>query len=372
VQRQWCGATGKTDNCVVTVHVGYAVDEFHCLLDSELYLPQSWAEDRERCRRAHIPDTIAYQPKWRIALELFDRARANGVSFRYVTFDEGYGSKPEFLRELQAREQGYVGEVPRTFSGWLEAPQVTERPYRKGGRGPGRATPRLMAGSTLARSVEYHLNWTPALKDQPWEKWRIKDTQRGPLVWEVKHVMLVPKDEQGLPGEPLHLIVARNVSDPSEVKYFLSNAPADTPLGELLLVAFSRWHIERCFEDQKTELGFDHFEGRSYLGLKRHQAVTAVSHLFLAKVQQQLRGGKPGADGVPSAHRGRGTGSLVVAGQNGYPSPARGRGQADCPLPTAQRHRPPQPHQDNHAKTPRAGHQTNRVASLPMECGLAL
>ncbi len=140
------------------------------------------------------------------------------------SFDEGYGSKPEFLRELQAREQPYVAEVPRTFSGWLEAPQVTDRPFRRGGRGRGRAVPRLVAGSTAAQSVEYHLNWTPALKEQAWRRWRIKDTQRGPQVWEVKHALLVPKDDRGLPAQPLHLIVARNLLDRSEVKYFIAAA----------------------------------------------------------------------------------------------------------------------------------------------------
>jgi SRSO17 transposase len=372
VRRQWCGATGKTDNCVVTVHLGYTVDEFHCLLDSELYLPESWAQDRERCRRAHIPDTIDYRPKWRIALELFDRTRANGVSFRYLVFDEGYGGKPEFLRELHARGQQYVAEVPRTFTGWLHAPQVTKRPYRRGRRGRGRAVPRLAAGSTAAQSVEYHLNWTAALKNQAWTKWRVKDTHRGPLVWEVKHVRFVPKDEQGLPGQPLHLIVARNVQDPAEVKYFLSNAPADTPLEELLLVAFSRWHIERCFEDQKTELGFDHFEGRSYLGLKRHQAVTAVSHLFLAQVQQTLRGEKPGTDCVPSAYGSGRPGSLVVIGPNRRERPVRGRRPADRLLPTTQRRCSPQPHEENPAKAPRVGHPTNRPAALQMAEQLAL
>jgi SRSO17 transposase len=372
VQRQWCGAAGKTDNCVVTVHLGYAVDEFHCLLDSELYLPESWAEDRVRCRQAHIPDVIDYRPKWRIALELFDRARANGVWFRYLVFDEGYGSKPEFLRQLQTRAQRYVAEVPRTFSGWLDAPPVTERLFRRGGRGRGRARPRLVAGSAEAHGVEYHVNWTPALKERSWTKWRIKDTQNGPLVWQVKHARFVPRNERGLPGQSLHLIVACNVLDPTAVKYFVSNAPADTPLSELLLVAFSRWHIERCFEDQKTELGFDHFEGRSYLGLKRHQAVTAVSHLFLAQVQQELRGEKPGTDGVPGAHRGSGFGALLVAGQDGRPGLVRGRGHADRLLSTTQRHRPPQPHQDHRAKTPRVTYQTDRLAALPLESGLAL
>src|SRR5262249_34595664 len=63
VQRQYCGATGKVENCVVTVHLGYAVDDFHCLLGSDLFLPQAWAQDRERCRQAGIPDTVVYRPK---------------------------------------------------------------------------------------------------------------------------------------------------------------------------------------------------------------------------------------------------------------------------------------------------------------------
>ncbi len=153
VQRQWCGATGKQDNCVTTVHLGYAVDDFHGLLDSELFLPESWAEDRPRCRVAHIPDAMVYRPKWQIALELYDHARTNGVTFRYLTFDEGYGGKPEFLRQLAAREQLYVAEVPRTFTGWLNAPYVTDRPYRRHGRGRGRAVPRPGARQARRRRV---------------------------------------------------------------------------------------------------------------------------------------------------------------------------------------------------------------------------
>ena len=128
----------------MTVHLGYAVDDFHCLLDSELFLPESWAEDRARCQAAHIPDEMVYRPKWQIALALYDRARRNGVSFAYLTFDEGYGGKPEFLRQLDTRDQRYVAEIPRWFTGWLETPRMTERPFRKHGRGHGRTTPRLL------------------------------------------------------------------------------------------------------------------------------------------------------------------------------------------------------------------------------------
>jgi len=372
VQRQWCGATGKKDNCVVTVHLGYAVDDFHCLLDSELFLPESWAADRARCRAAHIPDGMEYRPKWQIALELYDRARENGVSFAYLTFDEGYGGKPEFLRQLDAREQRYVAEVPRSFTGWLESPQVTERPYHKHGQGRGRATPRLVAGSTPAHSVEHHLNWTPPLKDQPWKRWRVKDSQKGPVVWETKHVLLVPKDEQGLPDKPLHLIVARNVRDTSEVKFFLSNAPGKTSVKELLHVGFSRWRIERCFEDQKTELGFDHFEGRSYVGLKRHQAITAVSHLFLSETHQELRGEKPRVDRLPDTHGDSGAGALVGSGTPSGHDNHRSRSRRIEIHPTAECTGPSLPHSNHAQETRRNGRPAHRTTQVRLEAELAL
>jgi hypothetical protein len=150
-------------------------------------------------------------------------------------------------------------------------------------------------------------------RDQPWQRWRVKDGEKGPLIWEVKHVRFYPKDENGLPAEPLHLIVARNVLDPEEVKFFVSNAPPETPVRRLLLVGFSRWRVARCFEDQKGEVGLDHYEGRRYVGLKRHLTISAVSYLFLARTRQELGGEKSGADGVPSAHGQGGADPLLVA-----------------------------------------------------------
>jgi SRSO17 transposase len=372
VQRQWCGATGKQDNCVTTVHLGYGVDDFHCLLDSDLFLPEGWSEDRPRCRAAHIPDEIIYRPKWRIALELLDRARANGVSFAYLTFDEGYGGKPPFLRQLAARGQSYVAEVPRTFTGWLQAPYVTARPYHRAGRGRGRATPRLGVGAAPARSVEHHRNWSPDLKDQDWKRWRIKDTQKGPMVWESKHVFLTPKDENGLPTEALHLIVARNVCDILAVKYFVSNAPPETPVKELLHVAFSRWRVERCFEDQKTELGFDHFEGRSYLGLKRHQAITAVSHLFLSETQQELRGEKPGVDRLSGSQRDGGLGPLLGLGTEGCRADSGSRCSRTPIHATAERSGTVFPHTNNPQETRSSGHSLDQPTQVRMGEELAL
>jgi len=312
VQRQWCGSEGKVENCIVTVHLSYATPDFHCLLDGDLFLPEGWSDDRQRCQDAGIPDDVVYRPKWQIALELYDRAIANGVQLEWLTFDEGYGSKPDFLRGLVGRQQWFVGEVPTTFTGWVTPPETTERPYRKSGRGRPRRTPRLKAGSTPARSVAHHLQYSPALRDQEWVPYHVKDGQKGPIIWEAKHVMLTPKDEHGLPGDPLHLLVCRNPLD-GEIKYFVANAPPETPTQVLLLVAFSRWKVERCFEDGKQEVGLNHYEGRTWQGLIRHLILTSVSYLFLAKVHQDERKKKSGVDGVPGACGGPSAIDVLVA-----------------------------------------------------------
>lgn len=103
VQRQYLGTVGKQENGIVTVHLTYAADDFHCLVDGELFLPESWANDPARCREAKIPETMVYRPKTEIALELYDRARANGIEFAWLTFDEWYGGKPGFLQALDGR-----------------------------------------------------------------------------------------------------------------------------------------------------------------------------------------------------------------------------------------------------------------------------
>jgi SRSO17 transposase len=310
VQKQWSGRLGKTENCIVTVHLGFARGDFHCLLDGELYLPESWDADRDRCREAGIPDFMVYRPKWQIALELHDRAVANGLRFEWLTFDEGYGSKPEFLRELSSRDQMYVGEVPRSFAAWLDPPRVVTRRYRRNGKGRGRKVPRLATGSPPTRRVDELLN-DKHLVDQPWKRFHVKDGEKGPVVWECKHCMITTKDAQGLPGQRLHLLVARNVLEPEELKFFVSNGPVETRLETLLLVAFSRWRVERCFEDHKSEIGLDQYEGRRYLGLKRHLIISAVSYLFLARVRQDWAKKKSGDHRLPIAHGDGGPGSLM-------------------------------------------------------------
>jgi SRSO17 transposase len=371
VQRQWCGSRGKKENCLVTVHLGYAHDRFHCLIDGELYLPESWSADRPRCREAGIPDDMVYRPKWKIALELYDHALKNGIHFDWMTFDEGYGSKPDFLRGLSSRQQKFVGEVPRSFTGWLKPPRVVTRPFHKNRRGRGRKVPRLASGSKPARRVEELLE-EPIFRDQSWQRWRVKDGEKGPMIWEEKHARFTPKDEDGMPGEPMHLVVARNVLDEKEVKFFVSNAPAGASVQKMLLVGFSRWRVERCFEDQKSEIGLDQYEGRRYQGLKRHLILSCVSYLFLSRMREEFGGEKSGVDGVPGAHGDRGVDSELVAQRTAVVEAVGTNGRGDPAGAEEKRGGPEEPHQDDSKEAAGVGHQAHRSPTLCLGEDLAL
>ena len=364
VQRQWCGCVGKQENGIVTVHLGYASGDFHCLVDGELFLPESWSEDRARCRAAGIPDGMVYRSKWKIALELYDRARENGMTFDWLTFDEGYGGKPLFLQGLDQRGQLFVAEVPVTFSCWTRAPRVTERPFRRGGRGRPRRVPRLHAGSPSPRGVKDLLQRWPALAHQDWTRYYVKDGEKGPLVWDVKHARVTMKNDDGLPGIELHLIVARNAVDHDEVKFFVSNAPPETSAAALLLVAFSRWRVERCFRDQKQEIGLDQWEGRRYRGLKRHLILSCISYLFLARCRERLRGEKSGSHRVPSPRRRRRPGRELVAQRPRLTDAHR----AHCPdypaLATTQRRRTGLPPEANSKEIAENRHRSQRPNTM--------
>ena len=360
VQRQYCGATGKVDNCVVSVHLTYAAEDFHCLLDNELFLPADWSQDRERCRAAGIPDSVVYRPKWRIALEQYERAFDNGVHFEWLTFDENYGNKPELLDALERRQQKYVAEIPKNVCGWI-------RPARLR-RGPRGGLKRSHAPST----VENLLRYSPALRDQPWKAYRVKDGEKGPMVWEVKHIRLYPQTAEGDPAKPLHLIIARNVLVPDEVKFFISNAPPKTRVALLLLVAFSRWRIERCFEDSKTELGFDHYEGRNYEGMMRHQTVTAVTYLFLTRTRERWRGEKPELDRVSTADGVEWVGPILVAAWQGEAGGPGALCEHDCVPAGPECKGTQEPPQANHRQIARDWPLLKSAAKVQMESAVAL
>ena len=289
VQRQWCGSSGKVDNCIVTVHLAVRHGSFMAMLDSDLFLPEhTWHEDRDRCEEAHIPESVVYRPKSAIALEQIKRAVANGVRFDWLTFDEWYGSKPAFLADLDEIGLLYVCEVPKNFLCFPSLPRYRslQKPFQ-----PKRVDNAVIHGKPFL--------------GKKWRKISLERKTLGPQVWQIK------ADQVYLArgGEPTPrtywLIVARNVAT-KEIKYFVSNAPPQTAVILLMKVAFTRAGVEHVFRIAKSEIGFSHFEGRSYRGLLRHMTLCQIVMLFVAEQTDRLRGEKSGsddgADGTSAEH----------------------------------------------------------------------
>jgi SRSO17 transposase len=291
VQRQWCGETGKIDNCVVGQHLLYTdnhpANPFTCMLASDLYLPESWASDRERCREAGIPDELVYQPKWRIAIEQVRDAIGHGVRFSWITFDEEYGSVPEFWFELDRLGQRGIGEVRSNFLCWPTRPHCCSQ-----------------QAAHAPKRVDNVCIWSPVFRNQGWYRITVKQTTRGPAVWELKAGRVHLVDTSGGVSRPTDreywLLVLRNPRT-SELKYFISNAEGGANWKQMMTPAFARWHVEKWFERGKQETGLGAFEVRRYTGLMRHWLCSRIAMCFLAAQTQRLRGEKsenhPGAGG---------------------------------------------------------------------------
>lgn len=282
VQRQYCGQTGKIENCVVGQHLLYTNNDpknpFSCVLASDLYLPEGWAQDRERCRAAGIPDDLDSRPKWRIAVDQVEAAIGNGVRFGWITFDEDYGKVPDFWFELDRLGQRAVGEVPANFYCWPSRPHC-----------------RSNQAAHASKRADNVCRFSPVFREQEWKRVHIKDTTRGPVVWEVKSARIHLVDASTQPSRPTDrqywLIVGRN-PETGEYKYFVSNAPKKTNLAGMLRVAFARWHVEMWFERAKQETGLGSFEVRGYQSLIRHWLCSRIAMYFLADQTERLRGEK--------------------------------------------------------------------------------
>ncbi len=282
VQWQYCGETGKLDNCVVGQHLLYTDNDpknpFTCMLASDLYLPKSWAEDRARCREAKIPDDVVYRPKWRIAIDQVEAALGNAVRFSWITFDEEYGSVPEFWFELDRLGQRGIGEVRPNFLCWPTWPHYC-------------STQRAHA----AKRVDNVCTFSPVFRDRDWYRITVKETTRGPQVWELKAGRVHLVDASGEVSRPTDreywLIVVRNTQT-GEYKYFVSNASGGANWKQMMRAAFARWHVEKWFERAKQEAGLGAFEVRRYPGLLRHWLCARLAMLFMAAATQRLRGEK--------------------------------------------------------------------------------
>jgi len=241
---------------------------FQALLDADLYLPKGWDADRDRCRAAGIPDDVRHRPKWRLAVDQWLRLTEGGVSFDWLVFDEGYGSKVPFLRFLNLVGQRFVAEVPVNFT-------VRDRVDGPARRADHRLTP---ADATAGR------------------RHRLAHRTVRASFWRATTAAVWVADRE-------HTLIAAVNEATAEVKYFLTNATS-APLPRVLAVAFRRAVVEHAFRLAKQEAGLMHYEGRDYTGLRRHLTLALVVLGFVATHTERLRGGKPVGDGragVPGA-----------------------------------------------------------------------
>jgi SRSO17 transposase len=290
VAPQYCGAVGKIANCQVGVYLGYCSPTGYTLADGRVFLPEAWFDDAHADARAAcgIPDDVAFQTKPELALALLqDAVRRGSLPFRWVAVDALYGDTPAFLDGVAALGKWYFAEVACATRVWLEAPVVALPAWSGRGRKPTRL--RVARGQPGATRVDAVMDRLPA---QAWTRHVIKEGSKGPIICDVA-ALRVAVVREGLPGKTVWLVVRRNVDDPTEVKFYLSNAPATTALATLVRMSGVRWAIESSFAEGKGELGLDHAETRSWLGWQHHIVLVMLAHHFLVRLRVHLRGVAP-------------------------------------------------------------------------------
>ena len=283
VGRQHNGRLGKEDNCQVGVFLVGVTPGGSALLDHQLYLPESWCEATKACRdrreKVHIPKAATFQTKPQIAAGLIRQAAVlDIVALDWITADEEYGRNGEFLDEVEGLGLRYVVEVPVNTTVWAADPASCIPPY--GGRGRVPTLPSRESVATVAAVAS-------DLGGEAWQALKIREGAKGPLAFELAAVR-VWAVRHGQAGPPVWLLVRRSLEPTPEVKYYISNADASTPLGVLAEVACTRHAVEDYFEDAKSYLGMAQYETRSYVGWHHHMSLVAMAHLFITLTRRAL------------------------------------------------------------------------------------
>ena len=274
VARQYCGRLGKVANCQAGMFLAYVSPLGRTLVDKGLYLPESWTSDQDRCEEAGVPkERQGYRSKTELALELLQRAH---LQAGWVAGDDAFGMSPSFREGLAALGMRYVLDVPAGFTVWPEEPE--------------RAA---------------------AILEAAWREITVAEGSQGPRSYRFSAQRVRPTSRRK-PGE-IHWAVYRRNLDGSEPRYYLSNAPEDTPLETLAHVGGSRWRIETEFETEQSDVGLDEYETRTWPGWHHHVALCLVGGAFLLSLQQAW-GEKDAPDheaaGVPGGARDAATGTV--------------------------------------------------------------
>ena len=309
VARQYCGRLGKVANCQAGMFLAYVSSLGRTLVDKGLYLPESWTSDEDRCAAAGVPEERrGYRSKTELALELLEQAFARGhLEAGWVAGDDALGMR-------------YVLDVPGGTTVWPLEPAWASPEYPGFGRP---RKPKLVAGQR--RTMEQRSDELP---EGAWREITVAEGSQGPRTYRFSAQRVRPTSRRR-PGD-IHWAVYRRNLDGSEPRYYLSNAPEDTPLETLAYVGGSRWRIETEFETEKSDVGLDEYETRSWAGWHHHIAMCLLGGAFLLSLQQDWgekdapdheATGVPGGagDAAPGAVRARSI--AVVAG--GYAATQR-------------------------------------------------
>lgn len=287
VQRQYCGALGKLANCQQGVFLAYASVQGHSFLDCRLYMPQSWFDEahahlRKKCG---VPEKLVFKTEPELGLEMLTRINERGVvPFAWVNADEHYGMNPDFLDGIDGLGKWYFAEVPVSTMVWPEDVKILPVGLGQSGNlktGRPRSGPRVARNQPAPQEVRQIGARLPA---KAWKRFTIKEGAKGPITADFAFVRAVSKRGRR-PGHEVWVIFRRSTSDPGEIKYFLSNAPAKIAKTDLVHQAGFRWPIETAIEEGKSELGMDHYETRTWRGWHHHMTLTFLAHHFLVRLR---------------------------------------------------------------------------------------
>lgn len=282
VAAQYCGSVGKIANSQNGVYLGYASRKGYSLIEGQLFMPESWfgeehADQREACG---VPTGLKVKTKPEIGLELLKRADERGsLPFRWVAADELYGDSPAFRDGVATLGKWYFTEIKCSTLIWQSRPEVYLPEWKGHGRRPIRL--RLRNEKECPLRVD---NLVSLLPKDAWSRATIKEGSKGPIVCDFAFLRLI-ESRANLPGPDVWLVIRRNLDDPAVIKFYFSNAPAETPLIEFVRISGMRWPIETIFEENKGEIGLDHYETRSWLGWHHHMLLVALAHHFLVRLR---------------------------------------------------------------------------------------
>jgi SRSO17 transposase/transposase len=297
VARQYCGVLGKTDNCQVAVSISLANEVLSVPAAYRLYLPESWANNKPRCKAAGVPEDIQFKTKWQIAIRLIKQLLADGVEPAPVLADAGYGNVTEFREALTELTMQYsVGILPST-SIWPPGMEpLPPNPRKARGR-----PPKLLRRSSEHCPVAVS-DFAASLDKDAWQHVEWRAGTCGSMLSRFAAFRVRPAHDDDKRTEPRAvewLLIEWPELEKEPKKYWLSNLADDISLFDLVRLTKIRWRIERDYQEQKSELGLDQYEGRNWLGFHHHGALCIAVHAFLSAERARLS--PPGDIAFPQA-----------------------------------------------------------------------